>query len=171
MALLRDHKLMLPADLALLVKTYITLDGLGRHLNPEFNTLVFAAPYVQRIMMERYKPEAIAKRGWRNLISVTDLLSSLPKDLRKLLRASRKGAIQVDITVRRLDQYVNHIDNAISRLTMGIVTAALIIGSSIIMTVKGGPEIFGLPAFGFLGYSFATIGGIWLLLSIWQSGK
>ncbi|MDD5411984.1 MAG: AarF/UbiB family protein, partial [Methylobacter sp.] len=171
MAILMDHKLILPADLALLVKTYITLDGLGRHLNPEFNTLVFAAPYVQRLMMERYRPEAIARRGWHNLVSVADLLSSLPKDLRKLLRATRKGAIQVDITIRRLDQYVNHIDNAISRLTMGIVTAAVIIGSSIIMTVKGGPEIFGLPAFGFLGYAFATMGGIWLLLSIWQSGK
>jgi ubiquinone biosynthesis protein len=171
MAILRDHKLILPADLALLIKAYITLDGLGRHLNPEFNTLVFTAPYLQKIMMERYRPEAIARRGWRNLVSVADLLSSLPKDLRKLLRASRKGAMQVDITVRRLDLYVNHIDNAISRLTMGIVTAALIIGSSIIMTVKGGPELFGLPAFGFLGYSFATIGGIWLLLSIWKSGQ
>ena len=170
MALLRDHNLILPADLALLIKTYITLDGLGRHLNPDFNTLVFAAPYIQNIMMARYKPEAIAKRGWRNLIGVADLLSSLPKDLRKLLRASRKGAIQVDITVNRLDHYVNNIDNAMSRLTMGIVTAALIIGSSIIMTVTGGPELFGLPAFGFLGYTFATIGGFWLLLSIWKSG-
>jgi len=171
MAILRDHKLILPADLALLIKTYITMDGLGRHLNPEFNTLVYTAPYVQKIMEERYTPEAISQRGWRNLISVTDLLSSLPKDLRKLLRASRKGAFQVDITVKRLGVYVNHIDNAISRLTMGIVTAALIIGSSIIMTVKGGPEILGLPAFGFLGYAFATVTGIWLLHSIWKGGQ
>ncbi|MGZ4979245.1 MAG: ABC1 kinase family protein [Methylobacter sp.] len=170
MAILRDHKLILPADLALLIKAYITMDGLGRHLNPEFNTLVFAAPYLQKIMAERYRPEAMARRGWRNLIGVADLLSSLPRDLRKLLRASRKGAFQVDINVRRLGQYVNYIDIAISRLTMGIVTAALIIGSSIIMTVEGGPKLFGLPAFGFLGYSFATIGGIWLLFSIWKSG-
>ncbi|MGZ4991743.1 MAG: ubiquinone biosynthesis protein UbiB, partial [Methylobacter sp.] len=155
---------------ALLIKAYITMDGLGRHLNPEFNTLVFAAPYLQKIMAERYQPEAMARRGWRNLIGVADLLSSLPRDLRKLLRASRKGAFQVDINVRRLGQYVNYIDIAISRLTMGIVTAALIIGSSIIMTVEGGPKLFGLPAFGFLGYSFATIGGIWLLFSIWKSG-
>ena len=171
MALLRDHNLILPADLTLLIKTYITLDGLGRYLNPDFNTLVFAAPYIQEIMLERYRPEAIAKRGWRNLLSVVDLLSSLPKDLRKLVRASRKGAFQVDITVRHLNRYVNTLDNAISRLTMGMVTASLIIGSSIIMTVKGGPELFGLPAFGFLGYTFATIGGIWLLLSIWKSGN
>jgi ubiquinone biosynthesis protein len=171
MALLRDHKLILPADLALLIKAYITLDGLGRYLNPEFNTLVFAAPYIQEIMLERYRPEAIAKRGWRNLIGVADLLSNLPKDMRKLLRASRKGAFQVDVTVRHLDRYVNMMDIAISRLTMGMVTAALIIGSSIIMTIKGGPELFGLPAFGFLGYTFATLGGIWLLFSIWKSGS
>ncbi len=171
MALLRDHKLILPGDLALLIKAYITLDGLGRHLNPEFNTLVFAAPYVQEIMLERYRPEEIAKRGWRNMISLVDLISSLPKDLRKLLHATRKGALQVDINVTHLDYYVNRTDNAVSRLTMGIITAALIIGSSIIMTVKGGPEIFGLPAFGFLGFTFAAIGGIWLLMSIWQSGS
>ena len=171
MALLRDHKLVLPADLALLIKAYITLDGFGRYLNPDFNTLNFAAPYIQKIMMERYRPEIIAKRSWRNFMSAADLLSSLPKDLRKLLRATRKGAVQVEVTVRHLDRYVNTLDNAISRLTMGMVTAALIIGSSIIMTVKGGPEIFGLPAFGFLGYAFATLGGVWLLLSIWRSGN
>jgi len=171
MTILRDHKLILPADLTLLIKTYITMDGLGRHLNPEFNTLVFTAPYIQKVMEERYRPEAIARRGWRNLITVGDLLSSLPKDLRKLLRASRKGAFQIDINVKRLGAYVNHIDNAISRLTMGIVTAALIIGSSIIMTVEGGPELFGLPAFGFLGYAFATVAGIWLLHSIWKGGQ
>jgi ubiquinone biosynthesis protein len=171
MALLRDHNLMLPSDLALLIKAYITLDGLGRHLNPEFNTLVFASPYLHSLMMERYRPEAIGKRGWRNLISIVDLLSSLPKDLRKLLHATRKGAFQVEINVRRLEHYANVFDNAISRLTMGIVTSALIIGSSIIMTVKGGPEMFGLPAFGFLGYTFAAIGGFWLLISIWHSGR
>ncbi len=171
MALLRDHQLVLPADLILLIKAYITLDGLGRYLNPDFNTLDFTAPYIRNIMLERYRPEAMAKRGWRNLLSVADLLSSLPKDLRKLLRATRKGAIQVDITVRHLDRYVNRLDNAISRLTMGMVIASLLIGTSIIMTVKGGPELFGLPAFGFLGYTFAAVGGLWLLFSIWKSGS
>jgi ubiquinone biosynthesis protein len=171
MALLRDHNLILPPDLALLIKAYITLDGLGRYLNPEFNTLVFAAPYIQEIMLERYQPKAIAKRGWRNLIGVAYLLSSLPKDMRKLLRASRKGAFQVDVTVRHLDRYVSMMDIAISRLTMGMVTAALIIGSSIIMTIKGETELFGLPTFGFLSYTFATVGGIWLLFSIWRSGN
>jgi len=171
MALLRDHNLILPADLALLIKAYITLDGLGRHLNPEFNTLVFAAPYLEEIMMDRYRPEAIARRGWRNLVSVADMVSNLPKDMRKLLHASRKGALQVDINVRHLDYYANKNDNAMSRLTMGIITAALIIGSSIITTIERGPFIFGIQAFAFLGFTCATLGFFWVMVSIWQSNR
>lgn len=171
MALLRDHNLILPPDLVLLIKTYITLDGLGRYLHPDFNTLVFASPYIHDIMIERYRPEMIAKRGWHNILGLADLLSSLPRDLRKLLRASRKGAVQIEVTVRHLDRYVSAMDIAISRLTMGLVTAALIIGSSIIMTIKAGPELFGLPAFGFLGYTIASIAGFWLFFSILKSGN
>ena len=122
-------------------------------------------------MAERYRPEAVARRGWRNLAGIVDLISAFPKELHHLLRASRKGAIQVDVNVKGVERYVDKIDAAISRLTMGIVTAALIIGTSIIMTVKGGAEIFGLPVFGFIGFVAAFLGGVWLLIAIWRSNK
>ncbi len=171
MEILRDHNLSLPPDLALLIKAYITLDGFGRHLDPDFQVLVFATPYIQQLMVNRYRPDAIARRGWRNVLSMVDMLASFPKEMHHLLRATRKGLIPVEISVKRLDSHVDKIDRAVSRLTMGIVTAALIIGTSIMMTVKGGPEIMGLPAFGFFGYIFAALGGIWLLISIWRSGR
>ena len=50
-----------------------------------------------------------------------------------------------------------------------LVLAALIIGSSIVMTVKGGPTLFGLPAFGFLGFFGAVVCGLWLVRAIWRS--
>jgi ubiquinone biosynthesis protein len=171
LAILRDHNLTLPPDLALLVKAYVTLDGFGRHIDPDFNTLVFAAPYLQQLMTDRYRPEVMAKRGWRNLVGIVDLVSAFPKELHQLLRASRKGAIQVDFNVKGIGPYVDKIDVAISRLTMGIVTSALIIGTSIIMTVKGESAVFSLPVLGFLGYVFAFLGGLWLLFSIWRSNK
>jgi ubiquinone biosynthesis protein len=57
-----------------------------------------------------------------------------------------------------------------NRLTVGTVTAALIIGSSIVMTVAGGPTLFGLPLFGLLGFLGAGACGTWLIWSIWRSG-
>ncbi len=61
-------------------------------------------------------------------------------------------------------------DHSASRLTVGVVVAALIIGSSIVMAVSGGPTLLGLPVFGLLGFLGATAGGLWLFWSIWRSG-
>ncbi len=171
MVIMRDHNLSLPPDLALLIKTYITLDGFGKYLDPECNSLVLAQPIMQKLIADRYKPEVMAKRGWRNLVIIAELLAELPKELHQLLRISRKGTIQLDINVVNLNRHIVRIDTAISRLTMGIVTAALIIGTSVIMTVDKGREIMGLPIFGLIGYISASILGIWLLISIWRGSK
>ena len=60
----------------------------------------------------------------------------------------------------------SQIDRASTRLAMALVIAALIIGSSIVMTVGGGPTLFGLPAFGLVGWAGAVAGGLWLVRSI-----
>ncbi len=61
------------------------------------------------------------------------------------------------------------VDRAAHQLTMGILTASLIIGSWIALTAGGGPRIAGLPSFGLFG--FICIGGIWALAWIWRSGR
>jgi len=170
-ALVRDNGLALPSDLALLIKAFITLEGMGRQLDPDFDMVAVAEPFLQRAMLTRYAPQALAKRGWRTISNTLDLLTGLPKDLRQLLRSARRGKLQVQIDVTRLKKFGDQLDGAASRLTVGIVTASLIIGSSIVMTVKGGPTLFGLPLFGLLGFSGSIAGGVWLLFSIWHSGK
>jgi ubiquinone biosynthesis protein len=77
--------------------------------------------------------------------------------------------VHVDVT--RLQYFGNQLDRAASRLTMGVVIAALIIGSAIVMTVDRGPELFGLPLFGLLGFLSAAVAGVWLLISIRRSGR
>ncbi|MBC7214880.1 MAG: hypothetical protein H5U28_06655 [Burkholderiaceae bacterium] len=65
----------------------------------------------------------------------------------------------------------DQLDHAANRLVIGIVVAALIVGSSIVMTVPGGPTLLGLPVFGLLGFLGATVGGLWILFSILHSGR
>ncbi len=168
-ALLRDHQLILPADLALLTKALISLDGMGRELDPAFDIITETQPFLQRAILARYSPQALARRGWRTLSSTLGMLSELPQDLRQLLRSIRNG--KLNISVEHLEHLGDQIDRASSRMAMSSVIAALIIGSSIVMTVEGGPTIFGLPFFGLLGFVGAVIGGIWLLFSIWRGGR
>jgi len=122
-------------------------------------------------MLTRYMPDVLIQRGWQSITNTIDVITGLPKDLRGLLRAIRRGTFKVNIEINRLEHFANRIDKSLGRLAMSSVIAALIIGSSIVMTVKGGPTIMGLPFLGFIGFSGAVIGAIWLLFSIWRSGK
>ncbi|NOQ79488.1 MAG: hypothetical protein GQ546_08825 [Gammaproteobacteria bacterium] len=70
-----------------------------------------------------------------------------------------------------MNRFADRLDKAFSRLAMSSVIAALIVGSSIVMTVQGGPTLLGLPFFGLLGFGGAVVSGIGLLFSIWRSGK
>ena len=169
--ILRDHKLSLPPDLSMLFKVFITLEGLGRQLDPDFDMVSSATPFLKKATFARYKPSAIARRGLHNLSSMIDILGSLPQDVRRLIRAARRGSLQVNIDITRLEKFGKQIDKSASRITVGLITSAIIVGSSIVMTVSGGPTLMGLPLFGFLGFLAAGIGGIWILFSIYRGGR
>jgi ubiquinone biosynthesis protein len=170
-SILRDHHIALPADLALLIKAFITLEGMGRELDPDFDMAGAAMPILERALRARYTPSALFRRGWKSASEMLGLVADLPHDLSRLLRAARRGRLEIHIDVTHLKHVGNQLDRAANRLVVGIVVAALIIGSSIVMTVPGGPKLMGLPLFGLVGYLGAAAGGVWLLLSIWRSGK
>jgi ubiquinone biosynthesis protein len=169
--IMRDHSLVLPADLAMLLKTLITLEGLGRQLDPEFDMVAHLTPFLQQAISGRYTPAALIKRGKRNFRDVFSLITGLPRDLARLIKEARRGRFRIDLDLKRLDRFSRQIDLSANRLTLGILTASLVIGSSIVMTVKGGPTLFGLPLFGLIGFVAAFFNSIWLILSIWRSGK
>src|SRR5690606_14559903 len=99
------------------------------------------------------------------------LVAGLPDDLSRLLRAARRGKLELHVDVTQLRRFGNQLDRAINRLVVGLVIAALIIGSSIVMTVPGGPTLFGLPVFGLAGFAGAVAGSLWLFASLWRSER
>jgi ubiquinone biosynthesis protein len=168
-ALMRDHQLTLPPDLTMLFKTLITLEGMGRQLDPDFDIVNQVGPLLAKATLERSKPDAMIRHAQRNMGSLMAVLGALPQDIRRIMRILRAGAVKVNVDMPELYRFGSLMDRAASRLTVGMVTASLIIGSSIVMTVSGGPKLFGLPALGVLGFTAAGVGGIWLLVSIWRT--
>lgn len=170
-ALMRENDLVLPADLTLLFKTLITLEGLGQQLDPEFHMIDHVTPFVERIIQRRYTPRALFARGRKSMREALEVIADLPRDLQSLVRDMRRGRVRVDLDLKRLDHFGHQLDSASNRLTMGILTASLVVGSSIIMTVEGGPQLFGLPLFGLVGFLIAFFNSLWIIFSIWRSGK
>ncbi|MBT9476972.1 AarF/UbiB family protein [Polaromonas sp.] len=169
--ILREHRLGLPPDLALLIKAFISLEGMGRGLDPAFHMAAEAEPLLRRVARARLQPRVLAARTWHTLRRTLAVAEQLPHDVSRLLRNARRGRVHVGIELAHLKRVGNQIDRAANRLTLALVIAALIIGSSIVMTVKGGPTLLGLPIFGFLGFMGAMLGGLWLVRAIWRSNR
>lgn len=167
-ALLRENNLFLPGDVALLIKAFITLDGLGRLLDPDFVMLRHVEPLARSAWREQHSPSAVIGRG---ASEVRAILSALPRDLRELARCARLGQMHVQVGVDQLEQFGHKLDRSTNRLTVGLVTSALIVGTAISLTVDGGPRLAGIPLFGLLGFSSSIAAGIWLLWSILRSRK
>ncbi|MCL7713566.1 2-polyprenylphenol 6-hydroxylase [Stenotrophomonas mori] len=170
-ALLRQYGLTLPADLALMIKAFLTLEGMGRQLDPDFDMAGAARPYLERIMRRRYAPRAVLRRSRRSLLGALDLAGDLPRDLRRLLLAARRGRMRLMVDTPALKGFGDQVNRAANRLTMGIVTAALIIGSSIVMNSIGSGAHRGLLVLGVAGFLGAGLCGVWILFSIWRSNR
>lgn len=170
-AILREHQLGLPADLALLVKAFITLEGLGRGLDPNFHMAAEATPLLRQVLRSRYTPRMLARRALGTLRRALGVAEHLPEDLAQILRNARRGQLHIALDVLHLKRLGDQIDRAANRLALALVIAALVIGSSIVMTVQGGPTLFGLPLFGLLGFLGAVAGGLWLIRSIRRSAR
>jgi len=66
----------------------------------------------------------------------------------------------VHLSVDELQELGRQVSHSANRLSGSMVIASLIVGSSVTLTVEGGPTLRGLPFFGLLGFLGATIVGI-----------
>ena len=172
--IVREHSIVLPSDLSLMFKALITLEGLGRQYDPEFHIVDHLAPLVRKTLNERYHPGELARRARGTVSEILGLVGSVPRDFARLLREARRGKLRVDLDLKRLDGFGQRLDRTLDRVAVGILTASLVIGSAIVLTVRDGPTVLGipvLPALGLVGYVLAFLNSLWIVYGIWRSGR
>src|SRR6202022_3482705 len=166
--------IVLPVDLTLMFKALISLEGLGRHYDPEFRLIKRPKPFLDSPMRGRYQPAEAARRAQETLSDFFCLVTSMPRDLARLVKDARHGRMRVDLDLKRLDTFGDRVHSAMNRATIGIMTASLVVGSSIVMTVGGGATVFGVSLLthcGRVGYLIAFVDSLWVIFSIWRSGR
>lgn len=168
--IVREYGLWLPPDLAMVFKVFITLEGLGRRLDPAFDMVGAATPFLRRVLRERFSRRAVSRRFRNAVVEATDALSLMPDQLRRMLRSIGTGHVKFQINVDQLQAFGDQVGRSANRLALGLIISALIIGSSIVMTVNDGARPFGLQFLGMAAFVAAIVGGSWLLVSILRSG-
>ncbi|CAI0764726.1 Probable ubiquinone biosynthesis protein UbiB [Serratia proteamaculans] len=158
----REHQLALPPDLVLLFKALITADGVLHRLDPNFDIIATLKPMLQRVMLQRYTPEAVRRRMLALGGEALDASEELPQTLRLLMRRLKRGQISADINLKNLDQLSKALERAAVTLAIAIVTAAFTLGLAPYL-MQSSLRLWGIPLFPALG-ALACLGGVLLLV-------
>lgn len=158
-------------DMMLLGKALITMEGMGRELDPEFDMIEHLRPFMEKEVKERVSPRNIAKDFGSVFMSYLNLTKNLPNDLKEILNRLNRNKFKIDLEHRGLDRLINELDRSINRLSSSLILAALIVGTSLIMQTDRGPHLMGVPLLAFIGFAFAGFIGLWLVVAVFRSGR
>jgi ubiquinone biosynthesis protein len=169
--MLRENRLQVPVDLAIMIKALVTAEGTARQLYPELNVVEQAKPYVKRLAMERWRPDVLWRDLRRNISDLLTLQRELPIRFNEIIAKIDRGDLSIRFLHENLGGLRSTMENVTNRLTLGIIIAALIIGSSMIITTGVKPLFLGFPALGIIGYLVSGLLGLWLIINILRSRK
>ncbi|MFO8082964.1 MAG: AarF/UbiB family protein [Desulfobacterales bacterium] len=169
--LLREYRLRLPPDLFIMLKALVTAEGTARLIYPDLDVISQAEPFVRKVASKRYKPGLLLKKLKTTFSRILTYRGNIGRRFIQIVEKIDRGELNIRFEHKNLGGLRNTLENISSRLTIGIIIAAMIIGSSMIITTGVRPFLFGFPAIGMIGYIISAIAGLWLIYNIIKSRR
>lgn len=156
--LVQSHKLSLPADLVLLIRSLVTIEGVGRRLDPHFDIAAQLRPAIRDLIVRRFHPWRLLSRTVRTAEDLQRIAMLLPDVLGQSLESFKRGELTVRFDLQHFDSLVRQLTRASNTLAAGIVISGLIVGSSLVVRSGVGPI-----SLGYFGFTVALLLGFWLI--------
>ena len=162
--ILRKYQISIIADYVLLDKTILTLESIGRKLNPNFNLVEKAYSQVKKILKEQKSIKRfVSKDIKKKLKNAYEFSEEIPEHILDTFRTLLSKNLVINFKHQGLEKFTSEMDRSINRLIFGLIISATLISSSFLIKIS--------TFFGLVGFSFATFLGIWLLYGIFKSGR
>jgi len=166
-----QHRLRIPPDIFLMLKAFSTIEGVGLMLDPDFDMIKQAAPFIKEIKLSRLSPQRITGDIFRLAIELFQFVQNFPKDILSITRLIKQQKLSLNLEYKGLDKMLSTYDQISNRISFSIIIAALIIGSALVIMSKVPPLFYDISLIGIVGFLAAAIMGIWLLVAILRKGR
>jgi ubiquinone biosynthesis protein len=166
--ILSNHGIRYPADLMLLIRAIVTLEGVGRNLDPNFNLAIYLAPSIEQIVRDRYNPQRMARRIIDDIGDVAGVLRDLPGQVGQTLEKLSNNELEIHIQHHHLEKLIVEVDRSSNRVVVGLVMSALILASALVLrtTESNAWWWVAVPAF-----TLSSLLGVWLIYGVFRSGR
>ena len=165
-AILSNHGIRCPGSLMLLIRCLVTLEGVGRTLDPEFNLAAHVQPFVERLVRARYSPTRLVERMWTESQHLLGYAHDIPGHINRTLRKLSEDDLRIQLEHRNLDHFILELERSSNRLVVGLVVASLIVASALIISQGASTVWVTLPT-----YVLSSLLAIWLVYGIFRSGR
>ncbi len=166
-SMVAHHGIRFPSDLMLLVRAIVTLEGVGRDLDPEFNLAEHLAPFIENVVRERYNPQRLIHRIYAEARTFARLLHDTPLQIARTIEKLSDDEFRIQFEHRGVENLMTEIDRSSNRLVIGMVLASLIVASALV--ISGGATLtlwISVPVF-----TVSSLLGVWLIYGIFRSGR
>jgi ubiquinone biosynthesis protein len=133
--IIRTHHLSIPPDLALLIRALVTIESVGRCLDPHFDLAAQLYPFLREQMLRRFRPERILNQTVRTTEDLRRIATMIPDLLSQSLESIKRGELRVVFDLQGFERLVRQLTRASNSLTMGIVIAGLVVSSSLLFRI------------------------------------
>lgn len=154
-----------------MIKAFISIEGVARNLDPEFDMLGHARTYVKAATFRKYSVPRLSREFTSIARDTFSLLQTLPSDTSQIITQIKQGKIKTTIKIEGIERLMMTQDQTSNRISFAIIIAALILGSAIVLNSRIPPMIFGVSIIGIAGFIAAAVLGFWLLVAIIRRGR
>jgi ubiquinone biosynthesis protein len=160
------YDLKVPANLMLVMKTLVAVEGMGVQLSPDFNFVEVVRPFAYKLLLRRITPQKVQEELIGLTQDYSELTRALPGDIRKILRQAKSGKLRFGFRVMGLEPLRHTLDTISYRLVFGLVVAALLVSSGLIIQANVPPLWNNVSVLGMAGFAVAGFVTLWFLVSL-----
>jgi predicted unusual protein kinase regulating ubiquinone biosynthesis (AarF/ABC1/UbiB family) len=160
------NDIQIPPELLLLGKTLLNLEPLCRKLDPDLDPVRTMRDMALRLVEEQVRRDLSLERLLTLALELRAFTYEVPLSARRLLTQMANNELRVGIELERAEEMQLAIRDVANRITLGVITAALILGSAFLLRMEVGLKVFGYPLFALLGFLMAAGLGIYVVAQI-----
>ncbi|MBI3754257.1 MAG: 2-polyprenylphenol 6-hydroxylase, partial [Deltaproteobacteria bacterium] len=169
----RRFQMRLQPNLLLLQKSMVIIEGVGRQIYPDVNMWEVAEPLIYKWMIkEKASPKRIYEKGKEKVGGFVEIAADMPYQVHSVLNKTLNEELKIGFVHHKLDVLSEEIAGLGHKVAIGLIIAALIIGSSFLAMANKGMNVFwGIPALSWVGFLIAGILGLKLGASFKKASK
>lgn len=154
-----------PPELSLIGKALLNLETVCRLLSPTLDTRRIVERQLQHVMRARLKKSLSLANLASEAMEVQELVRVGPRRMTDILSLLAENKFQMKVTGLEESRLMENLQKIANRVSAGIVTAALIMASAMMMRIDTGVHLFGYPATAMVLMLIGVFLGLGIVLS------